>query len=178
MKWLVLLIVFGMPLSVQAEPQESGVTAVVSGPKYDLLKVKKSFWINLESEEDGNYIRAQLRFYIPRQYTDEPIPKGRCQLAINNRLQFEEEDFFIAGTNGPELWASSLVKKDHISVTLRWENVDPHIEFLSVEVESNTGTQTEIWKHMRAEKFFTKEREAERAEHYREFSLDDVCQFY
>ncbi len=169
MKWFLIVVVLLVPVSAQA---------TMIADKFDSYSKEKGFWIVLNSEEDENYLNASFRFFIPREYSGDPVPKGKCSVTVGYQINQHMDDITIFGEYGRELWFPSLAKENLIILNIVWENGDPHVEYISAEVKRKDGNQSEIWKSEEAEKFFTKEREAERAEHYREFSLDDVCHFY
>ena len=180
MKWGVLVAAITVLLSVAVDAARSAIggEAVIIADKYDSARKEKGLWVILGTHDEGNYLRAAFRFFIPRKFSEAPIPKGRCSVSVNNQLVQHMDEITTYGEYGRELWFPSLRIRDRIIFTIVWENGDPHVEYIFLPIENNNGSYTELWKSARAEKFFTKERQGEREDHFHEFSLDDVCHFY
>jgi hypothetical protein len=88
------------------------------------------------------------------------------------------EDLLLNGEQGKELWLSHLSKHDLVLFGVFWEQEDPQINYATIEIKSDKGTHTNIWKSLHAEWFFKTRPLAERARYFRELSLDDVCAIY
>ena len=105
---------------------------------------------------------------------ENAVKKGRCRLWKNDHGISEIEDFLIFGANGQDLCFPSLIKRDRVDLGIDWGD-DPHVEYATVELESNKGIHTEIWKTAQAEWFFLQRPVSEQAGYYRELPLYEVC---
>jgi hypothetical protein len=175
MKWVwVFLIVVLVPLSAQAERPSIGASSTIIGGKWNTDNKPRTLRFFLTVDEDGNYLRASIRVYVPRKYPLEAVKKGRCRLVVNNRVIHDMDDFLIYTEYGQDLWFSSLMKRDRAGFAIDWDN-DPHVEYATVALESTQGKHTEIWETARAEWFFQKTPVSEQTDHYRELAFHEVC---
>ena len=189
--WVVLLAVLApvsvqaelalselVPISVQAARPLSG--AYVTSLSEKVLKAQDPQMIRFLFGvlENGNFLRATFRFYVPKDHSVEGGLKGRCFLWVNHRRIPEFGEYWINGETGRELWFPSLQKRDRVALGVFWNKDNPFVEYASVAVESNRGTSTDRWMSYRAERFFQKRSVSDRAGYYRELSLDDVCSPY
>lgn len=170
-----LIVVLGMSVSVQAAPSMMGAHVTIIADKYGTLKHPMQIRFFMASRENGDHVRAVVRFYIPKNNPADAVTKGRCVLLVNNEPMAGFGEYWIAGKNGRDLWFSSLEKKDRVILAVFWDHESPMMEYATIETESQHGTAMNMWESAQSEWFFYKNPDANRASYYREFSLDEVC---
>lgn len=177
MKWWVLVVFLLFPISVQAERPAIGADAVIIGEKWNTDRKPHFLQMFLAVNENGNYLRATIRVYVPKIYSLDAVKKGTCGLTVNNQLISDRRDFLIFGTKGRDIWFPSLMKRDRIGLRISW-NDNPHVEYATVALEGNQGIYTEIFETARAAWYFRETSVSEQGSYYRDISLDEVCETF
>lgn len=172
--WVVLLAVLA-PVSVQAAPPAIGAEVVIIGSKWHVKPQPNGLTFLFSAQDDGNYLKATFRFYVPKDFSGDPVMNAQCKLVVNNQVIHDQNEYSIFTEYGRELWFSSLLKKDRAGLNIVWGHDDPLVEWVSVAIESNQGTNTYLWKSAKANWRTLHQAAAEEKDIYRELSLDDVC---
>ena len=179
MKWaFVVLAVFVLPWSAYAE--RSAASAKVNMLWYESKKPTPPYVLRFQvsTNQSIENIRASMHLYVQQKNPLDAVKKGWCMLWVNQQLRPDLRDSLIHGEDGPKLWFSHLGKEGFAVLLVVWKKKDPHLEYATVSLESDTGTSSDIWQSGYAEWFFQKRPVTERKTFYRELSLDDVCENY
>lgn len=179
MKWFAaVMVLLLVPVSAQAESPLRGAQVVIIGEKYGKPEPPHAIRFFIEAHESGDYVRAKVRLFIPKNNPVDAVKKGRCKLWVNTELIAGFGNYWIMGKNGRDLWFPHLRKKDRVVLGIFWDQEQPVMEYATMETENTHGRAMRMWQTARVEHYFQKAPHSERAPHFREFSLDEVCKTF
>ncbi len=179
MKWAwVLYLMCFFPVAAMAE--QSGVQAIADH-EWNVWIGKDAPYTTrfaVSAVADVEQVRARMRVFADRNIPVNDLNQGRCVLILNEKPIEDMHDFLIHGPNGPELWLSHLKKKEGAVIAIVWNHDSPKMSYSTIDVESAQGIAHAQSVPTHTEWLLDTIPFAERPNHFRELSLDDVCETF